>query len=113
SNHWSLDRPNLQGMLTAYRAKYKHDPDAIAGLAYDAANVLLRSMGTLASQDPQAFRGLGSKVKGAERKAATQKLRDLIAATSNYPGVTGTITLDENRNAKKPAVIIAIKGGRK
>jgi hypothetical protein len=27
--------------------------------------------------------------------------------------VTGTITLDENRNASKPAVVLEIKGGKK
>ena len=47
------------------------------------------------------------------RKSAEQKLRDLIAGTKNYDGVTGTITLDQNRNASKPAVIIAIEGGKK
>ena len=38
-------------------------------------------------------------------------LRDAIAATKNHPGITGRITLDENRNASKPAVILAIKNG--
>jgi branched-chain amino acid transport system substrate-binding protein len=113
SNHWSLDQPNLQGMLAAYRAKFHHEPDALAGLAYDAASVLMGAMGTLASQDPGTFKGLGSKASADQRKTATRKLRDLIAATKNYPGVTGTITLDENRNAKKPAVVIGIKDGKK
>src|SRR5262249_19416021 len=37
ANHWSLDQdnPQLQSFLKAFRAKYKGDPDAIAGLAYD------------------------------------------------------------------------------
>jgi branched-chain amino acid transport system substrate-binding protein len=40
-------------------------------------------------------------------------LRDLIAGTREYAGVTGTITLDANRNASKPAVVIEIRGGKK
>ena len=116
SNHWALDQPlpRLQEFLTKYRAKFSGDPDAIGGRAYDAANVLFQSLETLATQDPATFKGLGSSKAGTPlRKSAEQKLRDLIAGTKNYDGVTGTITLDQNRNASKPAVIIAIEGGKK
>jgi branched-chain amino acid transport system substrate-binding protein len=116
ANHWSLDQanPQLQTFLAAYRAKFKGDPDAIGGLAYDAATVLFRCMEKLAAEDPATFAGLGSAKAGTEaRKNATRKLRDLIAATANYEGATGTITLDENRNPKKPIVVIAVKDGKK
>ena len=116
SNHWALDAPDprLQAFLKTYRAKFNGDPDAIGGLAYDAANVLFGALGKLADQDPQTFKGLASSKAGTDaRKAAEKKLRDLIATTTSYPGVTGTITLDENRNATKPAVIIEIKNGKK
>jgi len=116
ANHWSLDQanPKLQAFLAAYRAKFKGDPDAIGGLAYDAATVLFGCMEKLATDDPATFKGLGSSKAGSEaRKAATRKLRELIAATANYEGATGTITLDENRNPKKPIVVIAVKGGKK
>ena len=116
SNHWALDKPDsvLQGFLDAYRAQFNADPDAIGGLAYDAANVLFSCMEKLATDDPKTFAALGSSKAGTpERKAALVKLRDLIAATKDYIGVTGTITLDENRNASKPAVVIEVKGGKK
>ena len=116
SNHWALDAPDprLQEFLKAYREKFKGDPDAIGGLAYDAAQVLFGAMEQLATQDPQAFQGLASSKAGSEaRKAACQKVRDIIAATKNYPGVTGSITLDANRDASKPAVVIEIKDGKK
>ena len=116
ANHWSLDqpKPRLQAFLAAYRAKFKGDPDAIGGLACDAANVLFRCMEKLAAEDPATFAGLGSSKAGTEvRRTATRKLRDLIAATANYEGATGTITLDENRNPKKPMVMIAVKDGKK
>jgi branched-chain amino acid transport system substrate-binding protein len=51
----------------------------------------------------------------AIKKAGTtdsQPLRDAIAATKDFPAVTGTITLDAQRNASKPAVILTIKDGR-
>jgi branched-chain amino acid transport system substrate-binding protein len=116
TNHWALDAPDprLQAFLKTYRGKFGGDPDAIGGLAYDAANVLFGALQKLAEQDPQTFKGMASSKAGSDvRKAAEKKLRDLIATTTNYPGVTGTITLDENRNASKPAVVIEIKGGKK
>jgi branched-chain amino acid transport system substrate-binding protein len=116
ANHWSLDQPNpkLQTFLAAYRAKFNSDPDAIGGLAYDAATVLFGCLQKMAADDPATFAALGSSKAGTDaRKAATAKLRDLIAATANYEGATGTITLDEKRNPKKPIVVIAVKDGKK
>jgi len=117
TNHWALDMPNpkLQEFLKSFREKNNgSDPDAIAGLAYDAANVLFGCLKKLAADDPAAFKGFGSSKAGTpERKTAEAKLRDLIAATKGYDGVTGTITLDQNRNASKPLVVLEIKGGKK
>jgi branched-chain amino acid transport system substrate-binding protein len=117
SNHFAADNPEprLQEFLKKYRAKHDNqDPNAIVGLAYDAANVLFGSMEKLYEQDPAAFKGLSSAKAGTpSRQAATKKLRDLIAGTTNYAGVTGIITLDANRNATKPAVVLEIKGGKK
>jgi branched-chain amino acid transport system substrate-binding protein len=39
-------------------------------------------------------------------------LRDAIAAIKNFPGVTGTITIDKDRNAVKSAVVLKITGGK-
>jgi branched-chain amino acid transport system substrate-binding protein len=116
SNHFAVDNPEprLQDFLAKFKAKFGKEPDAIAGLAYDAADVLFTCMEKMASEDPKTFAGLSSAKAGtAERKAACAKLRDLIAATQGYPGVTGNITLDAHRNATKPAVVLEIKGGKK
>ena len=37
-------------------------------------------------------------------------LRDAIAATKDFPGVTGKITINAQRNAVKPAVVLQIRG---
>ncbi|HEV2106203.1 MAG TPA: ABC transporter substrate-binding protein [Candidatus Eisenbacteria bacterium] len=116
SNHFAVDNPDprLQAFLKRFRAKYGKDPDAIGGLAYDAANVLFGCLQKFSQTDPKGFLALGSSQAGsAARKAAEATLRDLIAATATYPGVTGTITLDKDRNASKPAVVLEIKGGKK
>ena len=116
SNHFAVDNPDpkLQDFLKNYRAKFGKDPDAIGGLAYDAANVLFDCLEKLAAEDPAGFKALASSKAGTpERKAAQTKVAALIAATSGYAGVTGVITLDANRNATKPAVVLEIKGGKK
>jgi branched-chain amino acid transport system substrate-binding protein len=38
-------------------------------------------------------------------------LAKAIAETKNFQGVAGTITIDANRNARKDAVIVEMKGG--
>lgn len=116
SNHFAADNPdpNLQSFLHRYKAKFGKESDAIGGLAYDAASVLFQSMQKLADSDAETFKGLASSKAGSSaRKLAEKKLRDIIATTTRYPGVTGTITLDEHRNASKPAVVIAIRDGAK
>ena len=41
-----------------------------------------------------------------------QKLRDAIAGTKDYPGVTGVITINAERNAVKPAVVLKLQDGK-
>ena len=116
SNHFSNDNPDpaLQSFLEKYRGRFGSEPDAIGGLAFDAARVLFMHLQAMASEDPQVFAGLSSAQAGTEaRRAAMAALRGRIAQTANFPGVTGTITLDQNRNATKSAVVIEVKDGRK
>jgi branched-chain amino acid transport system substrate-binding protein len=96
STHFSPENsdPAVQKFVTAYRAKFNGEtPDAMAALGYDSAMVLA-----------DAIRRAG----GTEGKA----LRDALAATRDYAGVTGATTLDARRDASKPAVIITVKDGR-
>jgi branched-chain amino acid transport system substrate-binding protein len=39
-------------------------------------------------------------------------LRDAIAATKDFNGVTGRTTIDEKRNSSKPAVMLVVKNGK-
>ena len=95
SNHFSTDdtSPIVQGFVKDYRARFKKDPDAMAALGYDGAGVLLDAIKRAGGTDPQ-------------------KLRDTIAATKNYEGVTGTITINDQRNATKSAKVLTIKDGK-
>ena len=101
TNHYSADdkRPEVQDFIRKYGERYKNAdgspkiPDAMAILGYDSARVLLDAIKRAGSADPKA-------------------IRDALAATKDFPGASGTITIDENRNAKKPIVIVELKDGR-
>jgi branched-chain amino acid transport system substrate-binding protein len=115
SNHFANDSPDtaLQGFISRYKAKNNQNPDAIAGLAYDAARLLFDALQRLSTSDPQAFAALDASNEGnAEAaKAARAKLRDLVNGVQAFPGVTGPITFDADRNPVKPAVVIKVENG--
>ncbi len=95
SDHYSAESkdPRVVSFLAKYRAAYGgKTPDALAVLGYDAANVLFAAM------------------KRAKSLSGPD-LRDAIAATRDFPGVSGNITLDKDRNAVKPAVVLRIENG--
>ena len=91
SNHYSAENPapEIQNFVKAYQAKYNVVPDSLAALAYDAAKVLADAIKRAGGTD-------------------SAKLKDAINATKDFKGVTGTITLDANRNAVKPAVVLEL-----
>lgn len=95
SNHYAVEDPSptAQKFLAAYKARFNAVPDALGGLGYDSAMVLFDAMKRAGTTD------------GA-------KLRDAIAQTKDFAGVTGRITLDADRNANKPAVVLEIKEGK-
>ncbi len=95
SNHYSPDedRPAVQQFVAAYKKKYNGAvPGAMASLGYDSAKLMADAIQRAGSTDPA-------------------KIRDALAATKDFPGASGTITIDENRNAKKSIVILKIEGG--
>jgi len=85
--------PAVQTFVKNYQAKYHAIPDAMATLGYDGANILFDAIKRADSTDGP-------------------KLRDALAATKDFPGVTGKITINQNRDAIKPGVMIAIKDGQ-
>ncbi len=115
SNHFALDQPSpgLQKFFADYKAKYGSNPDAIAGLAYDATNLVVDALKRLQASDAAAFEALDASKSGdaAAQKAARAKLRDLINGVKDFPGITGVINFDADRNPVKPAVVIKIEAG--
>jgi branched-chain amino acid transport system substrate-binding protein len=121
SNHYTPDdpRPEVQKFLADYKAKYNEIPDAMAPLGYDAARIAFdaikrsgildeKSIKDSYRQNPQAK----SLMEAINTTSNRERIRDALAQTKDFPGVTGLITIDENRNAKKAAVVLKIEDGK-
>ena len=95
STHVSAEDPNpdVQSFIKRYREKFKMEPDAMSFLAYDAGMLLFDAMKRAGSTE-------GEKVKNE------------LAKTKDFKGVTGSITINDKRDAVKPAVVLEIKGGK-
>ncbi len=96
SNHYFYGDPAplVRNFVQRYKDRYGAIPDALAALGYDAARVLADAM------------------KRA-KKLDGPSVRDAIAATKGFPGVTGTINIGPERNAVgKKLVIEEIKNGQ-
>jgi branched-chain amino acid transport system substrate-binding protein len=79
--------------LDAYRQEYNKEPSSFSALSYDAYLIILDAIKRADSTDPV-------------------KIRDEIAKTKNFPGAAGVITIDENNNAVKDAVLKVVKDGK-
>jgi branched-chain amino acid transport system substrate-binding protein len=94
TDHFSAadPEPGVQKFVQTYRAKYAALPDALAALWYDGARLLAQAV---------------------ERAGSTEaaKIRDALAETRDFQGVTGRISIDANRNAAKSGVILKIENG--
>jgi branched-chain amino acid transport system substrate-binding protein len=96
TNHYSDEekRPEVLKFINAYKAKKGGQvPDAMAVLGYDSMKLMADAITRAGSTD------------GA-------KIRDALATTKDFPGVSGKITIDKDRNAQKAIVVLRIQDGR-
>ncbi len=95
ANHNFVDEPRaeVQSFVAKYRARFKRDPDSVAALSYDAVRILVNAISKAGSID-------------------TARIRDQIAATKDYPGVSGVISMGPDRNPLKPVAILAVRDGK-
>jgi branched-chain amino acid transport system substrate-binding protein len=96
SNHFATEDPDpvVQDFVKKYAKKFDGKvPDAMAALGYDAARILVDAIKRAGTTDHA-------------------KLRDAIAQTKDFAGVTGMITIDKDRNASKPLTILRIVDGK-
>jgi branched-chain amino acid transport system substrate-binding protein len=77
----------------AYQARFQAAPPPLAALTYDSVWLIAEALKRAGQAEPVA-------------------LRDALAGTKDFPGVTGTITLDQDRNPRKPGIIIRVQDGK-
>jgi branched-chain amino acid transport system substrate-binding protein len=90
SNHYHVDdpAPAVREFVQKYQDRFGAKPDSLAALAYDSTRVLSEAIKRAGTTDGP-------------------KLRDEIAKTANFTGVTGLINLGPDRNpiGKKLAIL--------
>ena len=96
STYFSADNnaPEVQAFVQRYQKRWNNEkPEGVSALGYDAVYLIVDAMKKIGTTDGP-------------------KLRDAIAATKDFPGVTGRTTLDAHRNSEKAAVMLVVKNGR-
>lgn len=91
TTHFSAEDPDpqVQRFVADYRRLFGTSPDSFAATAYDGARILLAAIERAPTLDHTA-------------------IRDALAATRDFPGVTGAVTFNQERNAIKPIVVVRI-----
>jgi branched-chain amino acid transport system substrate-binding protein len=79
--------------IKEYRTRYKKEPAAYVALGYDAYRLALDAIQRAGKVDRQA-------------------ITDAIKVTSGFEGAAGTVTLDVNGDATKPAFLKVVKDGK-
>ncbi|MDD2402414.1 MAG: ABC transporter substrate-binding protein [Clostridia bacterium] len=94
SNHYSsLDKdPKVQDFIAAYTEKYGVEPNAFNALGYDLGNYIADAIKRAGSTDPIA-------------------VKDALAGTENFVGVTGSFSMGADHNPVKSIVVIGLKDG--
>jgi branched-chain amino acid transport system substrate-binding protein len=95
STHFASENtlPASRAFVEAFRSRYGSVPNGLSALTYDAVKLLADAI---------------TRARTTEKTA----LVSALAATKNFPGVTGRTTINAQRDADKDAAIITVKDGR-
>jgi branched-chain amino acid transport system substrate-binding protein len=87
--------PKVKSFVDGYKSRYNADPSMFAAQAYDATNIMLNA------------------IVAAGPNPTRQKVRDALAATRNFAGVTGDTTFDpKTREPSKTLTRMEIVDGK-
>lgn len=94
-NHYAIDDPNPknQSFVKLYKKRYGVDPDALAALSFDTANLAIHAVKAANSNDPV-------------------NIKNSLQAIRNFPSVSGALTIDANGNPQRPGCVLQIKNGK-
>ncbi|MBZ4265490.1 ABC transporter substrate-binding protein, partial [Streptococcus pneumoniae] len=80
-----------KAFLDAYRAKYNEEPSTFAALAYDSVHLVANA------------------AKGAKNSG---EIKDNLAKTKDFEGVTGQTSFDADHNTVKTAYMMTMNNGK-
>ena len=95
TNHYSsLDTDNAKvgEFIANFKAKYNEDPSAFSALGYDTAYFVADAIGRASDLTGEA-------------------VKDAMASTTDFSGVTGTFSIDANHDPDKAALVIGLTDG--
>ncbi len=85
-------KPEIQAFVSEFEKRYEATPNMFAAVAFDAINLLADAIERAGSTDKKA-------------------IRDAVAATKDFPGVTGRITFTEVGDVMKEYTRVQVKDG--
>ncbi len=93
SNHYTTEStdPKTVDFVKKFKAKFNEDADVMAALAYDATYMMAEAIKNTKELNRETIREELSKIK-------------------DFHGVTGKMSMNENRDAVKSAVVVRIEG---
>lgn len=97
SNHYTTEStdPVVVEFIKKFKERYNGEvPDGLAALGYDAAKVVAEAIERAAKIEPKL-------------------IRDEIAKTKDFNGVTGKISINAERNAVKSAVVVQVENEKR
>lgn len=85
------DLPALKAFNRAYRERFGHEPNTYAAHAYDGANMVIEAI----------------RQAGLNR----YRIRDALADTKSYSGVTGEIVFDDVHSDRSSIILVTVRDG--
>ena len=94
TNHYSSsdNTPEVVAFKDAFNAKYSKEADAFNALGYDLAYFLVDAIDRAGVAEPEA-------------------IKDALASTVDFKGITGTLSIDEYHNPVKAVTILELVDG--
>jgi ABC-type branched-subunit amino acid transport system substrate-binding protein len=94
STSFELDQSGKEWLdfAKAYISRYNTEPDRVAALGYDAAALIMKAIRETGSDDPA-------------------RVRDFLAKTTEYHGLSGVVSFEEGQRANNESAVYKITEG--
>lgn len=86
------NNPRVRAFVDQYSRAYGTEPTLLDALGYDSMKMLLNA-----------------SAQGAHKR---ETIRDVLVNLSGFDGVTGTVTFDENGDARRTLTVMEVKNGK-